>query len=156
MERTNAWALLAVGGLVAIGLSGCQKPGLKVHPVEGVVLLDGTPVSDATVEFAPVSAEAFTAYGRSDAEGRFRVTSTRGGPPNGGAVAGDYTVLFKKADYDLKGTGKTRADDLDGVPLIYEIPKRYGDLETSGLKATVKPGRNDGPDFRFELTSTKR
>jgi hypothetical protein len=156
MERTNAWALLAVGGLVAIGLTGCQKQGLKVHPVEGVVLLDGTPVVAATVEFAPLSADGLTAIGRSDAEGRFRLTSTRGGPPNGGAVAGDYTVLFKKADYDLKGTGKTRADDLDGVPLIYEIPKRYGDLETSGLKATVKPGRNDGPDFRFELTSTKQ
>jgi hypothetical protein len=156
MERTNAWALLAVGGLVAIGLSGCQKTGLKVHPVEGVVLLDGTPVVAATVEFAPLSADGLTAIGRSGAEGRFRLTSTRGGPPNGGAVAGDYTVLFKKADYDLKGTGKTRADDMDGVPLIYEIPKRYGDLETSGLKVTVKPGRNDGPDFRFELTSKKQ
>jgi len=156
MERTNVWALLTFGGLVAIGLSGCQKPGLKVHPVEGVVLLDGKPVADATVEFAPVSAGALTAIGRSDAQGRFRLTSTRGGPPKGGAVAGDYTVLFKKADYDLKGTGKTRADDLDGVPLIYEIPKRYGDLEASGLKATVKPGRNDGPEFRFELTTAKQ
>jgi len=156
MARTNGWALLAAGGLIAIGLTGCQKPGLKVHPVEGFVLLDGTPVVGATVEFAPLTADGLTAIGRSDAEGRFRLTSTRGGPPNGGAVAGDYTVLLKKADYDLKGTGKTRADDMDGVPLIYEIPKRYGDLTASGLKATVKPGRNDGPEFRFELTTAKQ
>ena len=91
----------------------------------------------------------------SDASGRFRLTTTRGGTPNGGAVAGDYTVLFKKADYDLKGTGKTRADDMDGVPLIYEIPKRYGAPETSRLKATVKQGTNNGPDFKFELSSAK-
>ena len=148
--------LLVLGGLVATGLSGCKKPGLQVNFVEGVVLLDGSPVANATVEFAPLTADGLTAIGRSDAEGRFRLTSTRGGPPKGGAVTGDYTVLFKKADYDLKGTGKTRADDMDGVPLIYEIPKRYGDLTASGLKATVKPGRNDGPDFRFELTTAKQ
>jgi hypothetical protein len=148
--------LLVLGGLVATGLSGCKKPGLQVNFVEGVVLLDGSPVANATVEFAPLTADGLTAIGRSDAEGRFRLTSTRGGPPNGGAVAGDYTVLLKKADYDLKGTGKTRADDMDGVPLIYEIPKRYGDLKTSDIKVTVKPGRNDGPEFRFELTSTKQ
>jgi len=156
MAGTKAWILLVLGGLVATGLSGCKKPGLQVNFVEGVVLLDGSPVADATVEFAPLTPAELTAIGRSDASGRFRLTTTRGGSPNGGAVAGDYTVLFKKSDYDLKGTGKTRADDMDGVPLIYEIPKRYGDLKTSDLKATVKPGRNDGPEFRFELTSANK
>jgi len=153
MARTSVCILWVAGVLAAIGLPGCKKPGLQVNLVEGVVLLDGAPVADATVEFAPVSADALTAIGRTDAEGRFRLTSTRGGPPRGGAVAGDYTIVFKKADYDLTGTGKTRADDMDGVPLKYEIPKRYGDLRTSGITATVKRGRNDGPDFRFELTS---
>ena len=156
MTRTRVCILWLVGLLAAIGHTGCQKRGLQVNFVEGVVLLDGKPVADATVEFAPASAGALTAIGRSDAEGRFKLTSSRGGPPKGGAVAGDYTVLLKKADYDLKGTGKTRADDLDGVPLIYEIPQRYGDLKTSGLKVTVKKGRNDGPDFRFDLDSTKK
>ena len=155
MCQAKVWAVMVVCGLVATGLSGCKKPGLQVNFVEGVVLLDGSPVADATVEFAPLTPGGLTAIGRSDASGRFRLTTTRGGAPNGGAVAGDYTVLFKKADYDLKGTGKTRADDMDGVPLIYEIPKRYGAPETSGLKATVKQGRNNGPDFKFELSSAK-
>lgn len=152
--RRSIVAMCAVAVLLCP--SGCGKPGLQVNPVEGVVLLDGKPVAGATVEFAPVSPGALTAIGRSDGEGRFKLTSTRGGPPNGGAVTGDYDVLFKKAEYDLKGTGKTPADDMDGVPLVYEVPQRYGDLKTSGLKATVKQGRNDGPDFRFELTSTKK
>jgi hypothetical protein len=156
MALTKARILLVLCGLVAAGLSGCKKPGLQVNFVEGFVLLDGSPVADATVEIAPLTPGGLTAIGRSDASGRFRLTTTRGGSPNGGAVAGDYTVLFKKADYDLKGTGKTRADDMDGVPLIYEIPKRYGDPQTSGLKVTVKQGRNDGPDFKFELTSAKQ
>lgn len=156
MIRTKAWILLIVGGIAAAGLSGCRKPGLQVNLVEGVVLLDGNPVADATVEFAPRTAGTLTAIGRSDANGRFRLTTTRGGPPNGGAVAGEYDVVFKKADYDLKGTGKTRVDDMDGVPLVYEIPKRYGDPQTSGITVTVKQGRNNGPDFTFELTSAKQ
>jgi hypothetical protein len=156
MAWTKAWILLVLGGLVAAGLPGCKKSGLQVNFVEGFVLLDGNPVADASVEFAPLTPGGLTAIGRSDASGRFRLTTTRGGAPNGGAVAGDYTLLFKKADYDLKGTGKTRNDDMDGVPLVYEIPKRYGDPQTSGLKVTVKQGRNVGPDFKFELSSAKK
>jgi hypothetical protein len=33
------------------------------------------------------------------------------------------------------------------------IPEDYGDKAKSGLKATVKPGRNVGPEFRYELKS---
>lgn len=147
-----------VGWLVAAGIcglvvAGCGKPGPQVQYVEGMVLLDGEPVADATVVFVPQAADGLTATGRSKADGRFTLTSVRGGKPNGGALAGDYSVTFTKADYDLKKAGKTRDDDLDGVPLIYFIPQRYGDAEKSGLSATVGKGQNTGPEFRFELVS---
>jgi len=35
----------------------------------------------------------------------------------------------------------------------YLVPRAYGDSKTSGLKATVKKGRNSGTDFQFDLTS---
>ena len=97
---------------------GCGKPGPQVQYVEGVVVLDGEPVADATVVFVPEAADGLVATGRTNAEGRFTLTSVRGGKPNGGALVGDYAVTFSKADYDLKGTGKTRDDDMDGVPLM--------------------------------------
>ncbi len=37
------------------------------------------------------------------------------------------------------------------LPFDYIVPKAYGDKATSGLKATVKKGRNVGPEFRYEL-----
>jgi hypothetical protein len=146
-------AMLAVAGVVALAVVGCGKAGPQVQYVEGVVLLDGAPVADATVVFVPEAVDGLVATGRSNAEGRFTLTSVRGGKPNGGALVGDYAVTFSKADYDLKGTGKTRDDDMDGVPLIHFIPQQYGDAEKSGLKVTVKKGQNVGPDFRFELVS---
>ena len=97
---------------------GCGKPGPQVQYVEGVVVLDGEPVADATVVFVPEAADGLVATGRTNAEGRFTLTSVRGGKPNGGALVGEYAVTFSKADYDLKGTGKTRDDDMDGVPLM--------------------------------------
>jgi len=150
-RRISAWR--AACGMVILVAAGCGKTGPQVHFVEGGLLLDGQPVADATVVFVPEATNGLVATGRSNAEGRFTLTSVRGGRPNGGALEGDYAVTFAKADYDLKGTGKTRDDDLDGVPLIHLIPPQYGDASTSGLKATVKKGRNIGPDFRFELIS---
>lgn len=146
-------ALLAALFFVGFMALGCGKPGPQVQYVEGVVLIDGAPVADATVVFVPKEEGGLVATGRSNSEGRFTLTSVRGGKPNGGALVGDYAVTFSKADYDLKGTGKTRDDDLDGVPLIHLIPRQYADVEKSGLRATVKQGRNVGPDFQFELAS---
>lgn len=149
VRRATLW----LAACVIAGATGCGKPGPQVQYVEGVVVVDGEPVADATVVFVPEAADGLVATGRTNAEGRFTLTSLRGGKPNGGALVGGYAVTFSKADYDLKGTGKTRDDDMDGVPLMYLIPQRYGDAGTSGLKATVKQGRNVGPEFRFELVS---
>lgn len=152
-RRTAAW--LAAASCIVLVASGCGKPAPQVQFVEGFLVLDGEPVADATVVFVPQAEDGLVATGRSSADGRFTLTSVRGGKPNGGALVGEYTVTFSKADYDLRGTGKTRDDDMDGVPLINFIPPQYGDAEKSGLKATVKKGKNVGPDFRFELVSGK-
>lgn len=151
-RRATVW----LSACIVAGVTGCGKPGPQVHYVEGVVVLDGTPVADATVVFVPKASDGLVATGRTNTDGRFTLTSVRGGKPNGGALLGDYDVTFSKADYDLKGTGKTRDDDMDGVPLMYLIPQRYGDAGTSGLKATVNQGQNVGPEFRFELVSGRK
>jgi hypothetical protein len=44
-----------------------------------------------------------------------------------------------------------KSDELSNLPPDSIVPKAYGEKAISGLKATVKPGRNVGPEFRFEL-----
>ncbi|MFM8634201.1 MAG: hypothetical protein ACKOEX_05255 [Planctomycetia bacterium] len=48
---------------------------------------------------------------------------------------------------------QAEADRLMSLPAEYIVPEAYGDKATSPFKATVKKGRNTGPDFTFELSS---
>ena len=54
---------------------------------------------------------------------------------------------------DTKAAAKwqAEAERLNALPPDSLIPEAYGDKATSGLKATVKKGRNVGPEFRYEL-----
>jgi len=159
-------ALLAV--MVAIGClnisSGCRPAGPAVHYVEGVVLLEGEPIGGATVGFSP-SESGMPAFGKTDDNGVFRLTTVRGGGQGKGAMTGSYTVTVTKwrdrsielgpepdrADTAAHGVWLKKSEELSKLPPDYIVPKAYGDKATSGLNATVKPGRNVGPEFRYEL-----
>ena len=154
--------------VVALGcwavLSGGRPAGPAVQYVEGVVLLDGEPVEGATVGFSPIEA-GMPAFGRTDAKGIFKLTTVRGGGQGKGAMTGSYAVTVKKwrdwsielgpepdrADTAAHATWQKKSDELSDLPPDYIVPKAYGEKSTSGLKATVKAGRNAGPEFRFEL-----
>jgi hypothetical protein len=161
-------ALVALALLTAT--TGCNRGPARpvVQRVEGVVTLDGQPVEAATVGFAPAGAGT-GAFGRTRSDGGFTLTSSQGGTPGAGAVAGDYTVTIQKVEGDVAAEADA-APPAESTPEDYEkwrresmnnaakpaqvkylIPKAYGDPQTSGLKATVKKGLNNGPDFRFEL-----
>jgi hypothetical protein len=51
------------------------------------------------------------------------------------------------------GKWDAEAKRLGELPPESLLPEAYGDKAKSGLKATVKPGRNVGPEFRYELKS---
>ena len=154
--------------IVAIGCwaisSGCRPPGPAVHYVEGVVLLEGEPIGGATVGFSPREA-GMPAFGKTDDNGVFRLTTVRGGGQGKGVMAGSYTVTVTKwrdrsielgpepdrADAAAHGVWLKKSEELLNLPPDYIVPKAYGEKATSGLNATVKPGRNVGPEFRYEL-----
>ena len=150
-------AVLAASG-------GCTKSGPAVQFVEGRILLDGQPVPGATVGFGPVSpATGLPAAGTTDAEGVFHLTASGGGAPGGGTLAGDYIVTVLKIEQDAgkplpafgdPDYGKTTDPSVPspaGGPPKYIVPQPYSNPETSGLKATVKSGRNTGDAFVFNL-----
>jgi hypothetical protein len=144
-----------------------------VQFVEGVVTLDGAPVEGATVGFVP-SGAGLGAFGRTQADGRFVLTSSRGGVPGAGAMAADYIVTVQKVEGDAPpadaagsaAAAAGTAEDYEkwrresasktaaaAAAVKYIVPQAYSDPKTSGLKVTVKQGRNTGEGFRFELKS---
>jgi hypothetical protein len=164
MRRMTAVRLIAIAAVSMI--VGCGRSGPEVHYVEGVVLLDDEPLAGATVGFNP-DGSGKPAFGNTDQKGVFKLTTTQGGGRDQGAALGSYVVLVSKWRNRLEGLGP-RPDGADAkalaewlsqekaiedMPPDYIVPKAYGDKATSGLKATVKSGRNVGPEFRYELKS---
>lgn len=163
-------AMILGSSMLAVCLSivavGCSRTGPMVEFVEGTVRLDGQPLEGADVGFSPVTG-GLVAYGRTNSAGAFRLTTAQGGKKFGGAPAGEYAVTVIKwrnrlddlgpnpdpSDADAAGKWQAEAERLMSLPADYIVPKAYGDKATSPLRATVKKGRNTGPDFMFELSS---
>jgi len=141
-SRLAAWTCAAavVSTFVASGCTGkpdrweLQRP--KTHRVEGRVLWDGKPEADVMVAFESRSG-APTAVGFTDAAGRFDLKTFKEGD---GAVAGEYAVWLKKTVTLDEGDIETNRPP----SFLVVTPKKYADVATSGLTATVaETGRND-------------
>jgi hypothetical protein len=167
--------------LITIGLlaTGCSRGGNRpiVHPVKGRVMLEGQPLEGVGVSFSPVvKGQGVTAFGKTLADGSFAITSTLGGTPGAGAVAGEYAVMLQKflevapdavppefsaaagdssrqVQQWFSKQETTRVEDEKTVRylILGLLPEAYGKAETSGLRVTVKPGTNSGPTFEFDL-----
>jgi hypothetical protein len=142
-------------------LGSCGEPTaagrVPVHQARGRVLYKGRPLADALVVLRPADPAAPLAgggasptprpTGRTDREGAFRLHTYAAAD---GAPAGAYRVGISVApattevrDFLKKGSATPRrAPDVPGV--------RFGDPETSGLKAEIRPGDNEIPPFRLD------
>jgi hypothetical protein len=117
-----------------------QRP--KLVPVHGVVRFNGKPLDGARVTFTNTAA-GISAYGLTDAAGKFTLTTFE---PGDGAAPGHYQIAVTKA----LETGHPTAKD---APPIFRpggaprprwlIPQKYGNLATSKLSAEVAEGGND-------------
>src|SRR5947208_10478634 len=88
MRMPKPWVLVGLFLCpVLLSSAGCGNRGLG--KVEGVVTLDGAPLSGATVSFMPVG-EGRAASGLTDGNGYFQLTTFR---TDDGALPGDYRVI---------------------------------------------------------------
>ena len=157
---SHALMLVIVAGLGLV--VGCgRNRGPAVQFVEGKVVLDSESLEGATVGLSPVKGSTgLPAYARTDGQGVFRVTSTRGGRRDAGAAAGDYVVTVSKVVADEgdvavedDGSGKKPARRTSLKPPRNVVPEVYAEIDTSPLRATIKSGANTGPAFVFDLKS---
>lgn len=119
----------------ALGCGGGDA-GPPIHPVSGLVRVDGRPAAQARVTFHRLGGPPTVAvpYAVADAEGAFRPSTRLTGD---GAPAGEYalTVVWPEIRVD-HGEEVAGRDRLGG---------RYGNPQTSPLKATIRAGENPLP-----------
>jgi hypothetical protein len=176
MENARRSWLYGIGGWAVLAAAlGCSKgPSLPTVPATGTVTLDGLPLADASVAFAPKDPEGKPANGVTDAAGKFQLKTFLGGTAGqvDGAMPGEYVVMVSKyeassgaapeggsIDYnqqqqaleEARTTGKPPATPLQGEAKL-TTPSKYGNAKDTDLNATVKPSGNQ--PFTFDLKSS--
>jgi hypothetical protein len=119
-----------------------------VLPVSGLVTYKLRPVPDALVYFTPPDGGR-VAMGRTDAEGRFRLTTFE---KNDGALIARHRVHVVAFGPGREMTAAEKAQnpgDSYYIPGPPTVPRKYLAADTSGLTAEVVP---EGPnEVRFDL-----
>jgi hypothetical protein len=138
-----------IGGVSNI--SGCSGK-LRTNHVEGLVTLDGVPLSGANIAFiVQEEGKGNTAYARTDDKGFYQL-QTHLGKPNAGTTEGKYFVTISKNI--PSPTGKKEQDSegniVDELNAVETIPAIYTETVTTPFSATVVKGKNL---FNFELKS---
>jgi 3',5'-cyclic AMP phosphodiesterase CpdA len=104
-----------------------RKP---TYPVFGQVFFEGVPIPGAEVRLQPVKgSKGAAATGVVGPDGSFTLSTYTS---NDGAAAGEYSVAVVRQVPGTKGKSKTN-----------ELPAKYGTGATSGLKASVREGKNE-------------
>jgi hypothetical protein len=130
-------ALLLLLGIVA----GCSQND-SLAAVEGIVRLDGQPLTTGTVRFVPAAGRAAT--GQIQFDGTFKLGTIE---DSDGAVIGMHKVAI--IAYETSGNDRPayEAAAQSNKPLV---PQRYMAAGTSGITFEVKPGENR---VEFDLES---
>jgi hypothetical protein len=121
-------------------ITGCNRGGLDLAPVEGVVTYNGTPLAEAGVLFKPTQGPF--AMGVTDEEGRFTLTTAN----QEGALIGEHQVAVSKAETIVRHIAGNPMPVLQTKALI---PEKYFDGASSQLTASVK---DDDNRFEFNLS----
>jgi hypothetical protein len=143
-RRLTRFCTVALAALISAGCD--SKPQLV--PAGGTVTYQQKPVPEADVIFVPDAGGA-PVIGRTDGQGRFTLT-TDGQP---GAFPGSYQIGIT-AVRQLRKVSDAEAASMTTEQIYanheWVIPKKYNNLISSGLTATVTedPAKNQ---FTFDL-----
>lgn len=136
-----AW-LRAAAIAAALAMCGGCSDGPRLGSVEGIVTLDGRPVTNGKVLFQPAAGRG--AEGIIQSDGSFAMATDGEGA---GAHLGLHKVAIVAYEQGSSGRPEPGGPRTTLKPLV---PERYLAPGTSGLTYEVKPGENRA---EFALTS---
>lgn len=130
-------AILAV--LLCASCAKQQGERVPVYPVRGRVTVNGLPAENAEVGFYPL-AEGQRLYprGRVQADGSFQMSTYE---LNDGAPPGEYVVTIVWRDPPPPGSASDAPEGPD------RLKNRFGNYQTSKLRAQVQAADNEQPPF---------
>jgi hypothetical protein len=130
-------------GLAAIGCSGSSSDDLPREAVSGTVTLDGKPLVDGSIQFAPAADSVGPQVGGGSpiADGQFSISRENG------LVPGAYKVSINAGD--AKREEQAKGPVRKGLGLAKElIPAKYNSQTT--LSAEVNKGGSDNLNFDLQ------
>ena len=117
--------MMSMALLLVVGCGG------KPAKVSGTVSIDGAPVQQGTVTFAPTGG-GMRATGIIQSDGSYRIQTNR----DVGLEIGEYDVAVASREIISTGEGSPPR------PGKFFVPSRYGRTTTSGLHYSVEKGSN--------------
>ena len=125
-------------------LSACNQQGTPgCVPAAGIVTLNGEPVEEASVIFAPQDTTgAQSASAKTDKNGKFVVTTVK---PGDGMLPGEYLVLITKTTVSGE-----KSKDGDDRQIVNHLPPKYGSKGTSDLKVSIPPKGDKNIELKME------
>lgn len=128
--------------------SGCSQKSDKwtdarppVYPTKGQVLLNGEPVSQATVTFQPADPAGKAGYAVTDANGYFYAQTF---DPGDGLIEGSHLVAIQKTQLiDRDGNVVTEVREPGGIREKNFLPEKYAKFNKSEIKVEVLATNNN-------------
>jgi len=156
--------ILFVTILTTLVLAGCGGSKLATVKVTGTVTFDGQPLEGASISFTPqTEGQGHPGYAITDSKGEYKL-QTMLGAAGAGTTPGVYLVAITCVEKPevvvptqtytgASGPGPGESGGTMGPPPPAKslIPEWYGNVNTSGLTATVEKKKNNVIDF--DLTS---
>ena len=136
--RSALLGVVALMGLFTAG--GCERDARPV-PMEGVLTFEGKPLAKARVQFTPVACGR-PAFGLTDDEGRFRLTTYEAGD---GALPGSYKVTVTHYLETREGAPQAPRSEKAPEPAQASVPKRATAFDAQGRAITLEPAQANVP-----------
>ena len=139
-------AVVILGGAIALWVLRDSIFPPQLAQVSGIVTMNGEPLANANIRTLPFNFAAGEASGLndaegvSDAEGRFTLSTFKGGEPLEGAYVGDHKVTVAVTE---PGPG--------GFGVVTLSPAEYADSTTTTLRIAVSSSADENQSFKLEL-----